>query len=386
MNEHPSVIATRNRVPHSRQRINVLWLIKGLGLGGAETLLLSASRHLDDESFHYRAGYFLPWKDALVPDLRAAGIGVTCFGINSHADPRAVTRLARYVRDHDIHVIHAHLPYPGVVARTVGKLTGAKVVYTEHNVWTRLNPVMRFANRITFDLNAYAIAVSQEVADSMAGVDCERVEVVENGIDYERLAATPDDSAAVRAEFGVPASDFLVGKVANLTPKKNHDALLVAFAGLHARRPDSSLLLVGQFAGRDAALRQRAESLGIAHKVIMTGPRNDVPRLLRALDAFAISSDFEGLPVAMLEAMAIGVPVVATTVGGIPGVVQDGEHGLLVPPRRPDLLGSALVALAAEPALARAMAARAQRRVHEHFDISRMVRRVESIYHRVSHG
>jgi glycosyltransferase involved in cell wall biosynthesis len=371
---------------HDHGKPNILWLIKGFGLGGAEMLLPIALPYLDRESFDYRAGYFLPWKNALVPQLEAGGVPVTCFGITRHIDPRAVTRLVRHLRRHRIDLIHAHLPFTGVVARLAGKITGAKVVYTEHNLWGRLNPAMRLANRLTFGLNDHAIAVSQDVAKSMRGIDRSKLTVIDNGIDCARLAATPDQSAAVRAEFNIPTGDFLVGKVANLTPKKNHENLIEAFALLCRRHPAATLLLIGQTVDREPLLRRLANERGVGDKVLFAGARTDIPRLLRALDVFVMSSDFEGLPIALLEALSLARPVVATAVGGIPGVVRDGVDGSLVPPRDPQALAARLGELASSTDLRASMGASGQERVRSGYDISRMVTRVETIYRQVLAG
>lgn len=374
-------------MPTDEQRqARVLWLIKGFGLGGAEMLLPMALPYLDRAAFAYRAGYFLPWKDALVPRVEAGGIAVTCFDIRRHGDPRAVTRLTRYIRDHGIDLVHAHLPFTGVVARLAGRLTGVKVVYTEHNLWGRLNPAMRLLNRWSFGWNDFAIAVSRDVADSMRGVDRSRLAVIDNGVDCAQLCATPDDSAAVRAEFGVAADAFLIGKVANLSPKKNHENLIEAFARFHGDCPRSRLVLVGQPCGRDGLLRDLATRLGVAGQVLFAGARTDVPRLVRALDVFVIASDFEGLPVALLEAMALRRAVAVTAVGGIPGVVRDGVEGLLVPPRRPDLLAAAFSRLHRDAGLRQRLGDCAHARVLARYDVASMVAQVESIYRRVLSG
>jgi glycosyltransferase involved in cell wall biosynthesis len=260
------------------------------------------------------------------------------------------------------------------------------VIYTEHNLWDRLNPVMRLSNRLTFGLNDHAIAVSQDVADSTRGIDRSCLTVVDNGIDCTRLAATPDESALVRAEFGIPAGDCLVGKVANLTPKKNHENLIEAFALLHRRHPVATLLLIGQPVDREPLLRRLANARGVGDKVLFAGVRTDIPRLLRALDVFVMSSDFEGLPIALLEAMALARPVVATAVGGIPGVVRDGTDGFLVPPRDPQALAARLEELARSTDLRASMGASGQERVRAGYDISRMVSQVEAIYRQILVG
>ena len=365
------------------KKANILWLIKGFGLGGAEMLLSIALPHLDRDDFNYRAGYFLPWKNALVPDLEAAGLDVTCFNAPRHWDPLTVTRLADYVRRNNIDLIHAHLPFTGVAARLAGRLTGAKVVYTEHNMWDRLNPVMRKVNQWTYGLNDFSITVSKDVEHSLRGVDMRRVTTIDNGVDCTRLQAIPDVTTEVRAELGIPFDHFVVGKVANLTPKKNHENLLQAFALFYRELPASTLLLVGQPADRLGELQTLAKDLGIAERVVFTGGRSDVPRLVKAFDLFAMSSDFEGLPIAMLEAMALGKPIVATAVGGIPGVVRDGIEGYTVPARQPALLAEKMLLLARDKNLRRTLGLQSATRVRNEYDIAVMVRKVENIYREV---
>jgi glycosyltransferase involved in cell wall biosynthesis len=361
-------------------KIKILWLIKGLGLGGAEKLFCNALPYLDRDRFDYQVGYFLPWKDALVPELQAGGLKVTCFDLPQHWRVDGLWRLKKYLVEEQIDLLHIHLPFSGLVGRLAGKWAGTKgIVYTEHNLWPRLNPVMRRLNRATFNLNDAAIAVSQDVADSMTwpGGD---IQVIDNGIDIQALANVPDERGEVLQEFKLPENAFLIGKVANLTPKKNHDNLLRAFAIFHNQVPEAKLLLVGQYGDRLEILKYLAKELQITDHVIFTGPREDVPRLVKALDLFTMSSDFEGLPISMLEAMALAKPIVATAVGGIPGVVREGIDGCLVPPRNPEALAEQFLALYSNPAKRIVMGQNAKQRVAEQYDIARMVKRVEALY------
>ncbi len=365
------------------EKQKILWLIKGLGLGGAEKLLCNALPYLDRERFDYQVGYFLPWKDALVSELRAGGLKVTCFDVPNHWRLDAVWRLKRYLVEERIDLLHIHLPFTGVVGRLGGRWAGTKgIVYTEHNLWPRLNPLMSLLNQATFNLNDAAIAVSQDVADSMTWPGDE-IQVIDNGIDVKALADIPDSRQAVLEEFGLPENTFLIGKVANLTPKKNHDNLLEAFAIFHRSVPEAKLLLVGQYADRLDILKGLANELRIADHVVFTGPREDVPRLVKALDLFSMASNFEGLPIAMLEAMALGRPVVATAVGGIPGVIRDGIDGLLVPPRQPEALANKWLELYRDGALRKKLADSALERVRGHYDIAVMVSKVEELYRQV---
>ena len=363
------------------ERIRVLWLIKGLGLGGAEMLFAMAAPHVDRSRFDYEVGYFLPWKDALVQDLENHGLPVTCFDIKRNISVAGLRRLVAHCRERRVDVIHMHSPIPGVFGRIAGRLARLPaIVYTEHNVWPRLNPISRLLNRLTFRLNDHAIAVSEDVRESIPTKLAQRVETIDNGIDFRAIQSRAAGWQTVRHELGVPDDCLAVVNVANLTPKKNHELLLDAFAQLHKTAPNSQLVLVGQFADRKAVLREYAARLGLENAVLMTGPRTDVPRIVKAMDVFALSSTFEGLPIALLEAMALGKPVVCTSVGGIPRVICDSQDGFLVPSGDADLLAERLERLALDPRLREKLGAAACARVRSQFDISVMVQRVEQVY------
>lgn len=363
------------------QRTRVLWLIKGLGLGGAERLLVAALPYLDRERFEYQVGYFLPWKDALVPAFQERQIPVTCFGAGWPGGLRSLGRVSRYLRQQRIDVLHAHLPWAGIVGRLAAHRGGvSRVLYTEHGCWNRLNPLTRLVNRLTLRWNDWTIAVSDEVRASIRGVDAAQVRTITNGIDCAGLAATPDERAAVRAELGVPAEDFLVVCVANLTPVKNHELLVRAFARMRPQRPEASLVLVGQLRETTASVRRTVAELQLQERVVLSGPRTDVPRIVRAADAFALASHSEGLPVSLLEAMALGKPVVCTRVGGIPGAVTDGVEGFLVPPGDAGAMAERLGQLAADRDLRARLGRAGQDTVRTRYDIGVMVRAVEALY------
>lgn len=366
--------------------IRVLILIKGLGLGGAETLLLNAAPHFDRRRFHYTIGYLLPGKDALCDSLRKSGLDVRCFNITSGLSPLGFGRLWRHLRQERYDIVHMHLPIPGVYGRLAGRLAGVPgLIYTEHNLWPRLRPISRLLNRLTFRLNHAAVAVSDEVRDSIRATSPSTV-TIENGIDCGAIAVDPDARREVRHELDISEEEVVIVKVANLTAKKNHELLLAAFQSVLKQFPQSRLLLVGQFADRHEHLVSTARSLGILAKVTFVGPRSDVPRVLQAADIFAMSSRFEGLPIALLEAMAHGLPSVCTAVGGVPDVIRDGTDGYLVRPGDDRALADRLSLLCRDRDRRAQMGSAAANRIRSNFDISTMVRRVEAVYESVLAG
>jgi glycosyltransferase involved in cell wall biosynthesis len=377
-----SEVGSRRSEDGSRK--TVLWLIKGLGLGGAERLLVNALPYLDRTTFEYQVGYFLPWKDALVPTFLQQGIPVTCFGAGRPGGLGALGRVCRYLREQQIDVLHAHLPWASIVGRAAARRCGVPaVLYTEHGCWNRLNPVTRLINRLTLGWNDLNIAVSDEVRESMRGADPARIRTITNGIDCAALTATPDERGAVRAELGIPADHFLVVCVANLIPVKNHELLVRAFAQFLRQRPAATLVLVGQLRETTESVRRTVAELQLQHRVLITGPRTDVPRIVRAADAFAMSSHSEGLPISLLEAMALGKPVVCMRVGGIPGAVTDGVEGFLVPPGDAAAMAERLGQLGADAGLRARMGLAGQDKVRTRYDISVMVREVEGEYRKL---
>ena len=361
----------------------MLILIKGLGLGGAETLLLNAAPHFNRDQFDYTIGYFLPWKDALCGPLRTAGLKVHCFNIPHAASPLALGRFCREIKREKYDVLHMHLPVPGLYGRVAGKLhRDLRVVYTEHNLWPRLNPVSRALNRWTFGWNDEAIAVSNDVRDS---ITAKRpiTQTIENGIDCSSIQHDANARREIREELGIANDEVAIVKVANLTEKKNHELLIEAFAELNRQYESAKLVLVGQFADRHEILVKLAEELGISSRVIFTGPRSDIPHVLMASDIFAMSSRFEGMPIALLEAMAYGLPAVCTAVGGVPDVIRDGTDGYVIPPGDAKTLAKKLGLLCTDDRLRREFGSKAAARIRSEFDIAEMVQRVEKIYERV---
>jgi glycosyltransferase involved in cell wall biosynthesis len=290
------------------------------------------------------------------------------------------------VQERHYDLIHTHMPVPAVAARVLLSRTGPPLVHTEHNVWQRYRPVTRWANAATYGRNAAVIAVSASVAASitrarlpvMAGHPA--VTVVLHGIDRQRVEQGGSRSAA-RVALGAGEAQLVLGTVGNCTPKKDQRTLLRAHAALVRRGIDTRLVLIGS-GPLEAQLRQQVADLGTADKVLFAGSRDDVPRLLPGLDVFVLSSQAEGLPLALMEAMAAGLPCVSTAVGGVPEILTDDVDGRLVPPGNPDVLADVIAELAIDPGRRRRLGASAAVRAAA-FDVEVAQRRIEAIYDRV---
>ncbi len=322
-------------------RSKVLWVIKGLGPGGAEKLLVTHARFADHERFQYSAAYFVPWKNQTVPELAEYGVESTCLGTGRDFDIRWVYRLWRYLRKGRFDVVHAHSPQPAAAVRVLVKLLPKKrrpaLVYTEHNEWGKHRRSTRWMNQHTMRWAGKAFAVSKGVAWSMKGV--EDVEVLYHGIDIEAVRATADRSG-VREELGIPEDAYVIGTVANLRWEKGYDVLLRVARRLlvEGRGRNAWFLCVGQGPLEDE-LMELHDDFGLGDRFRFLGYREDATRVMSTFDVFCLASRHEGLPVALMEAAALGIAVVATDVGGVGEIV---ESRCLVAPDDDDSLVDAL--------------------------------------------
>lgn len=359
----------------------VLWLTKGLGRGGAEQLLVSAARRLDgDHRFALEVAYVLPHKDAFVADLQTAGVTVHCLGgPGGRGWVRALARLLH--ADGGFDVVHTHSPVAATAARVLAP-SRSRLIHTEHNMWERYRLPTRVANAVTIGRNERVLAVSDGVADSIRPPRWLRgttqVDTLIHGIDPDAVIEGPEARAAARAKLGLADDDVVVGTVGNLTPKKDHRTLLRALARLDGDLGRTRGVIVGDGPLADELAHEVAR-LGLSERVQLLGSRDDVPALLPAFDVFVMSSLHEGLSIALVEALAAGLPCVATCVGGIPEVVTDGEAGLLVPPGSPDAFATALRDVLGNRARWRAMVAAAPGHAAP-FSIEPAVRRLAEIY------
>ncbi len=368
-------IVTKNS--DQQGKIRVFHLIKGLGVGGAESLLSEGLAVADRGRFEFGFGYFLPWKDQLVETLESLGGEVTCFDAGSPlAMARSIPRVARFLKDWRADLVHCHLPLSGVVGRLAGGRAGVPVIYTEHNLQERYHPATAWANRLTWRRQTRALAVSGEVEASIQRHLGDRVPVerVLNGIRVEafsRNGAGPE----TRRHLGIPDTAPVVGTVAVFRRQKRLDQWFDVAGRLGSTLPDLHFLVVGDGPLR-AEVEARAGRLG--ERMHLVGFRDDVAPYLSAMDVFLMTSEHEGLPLALLEAMASELAVVATGVGGIPEVIEDGRSGFLSASAESavDLVSR----LVADRVLRDRIGGQARRRVAESFSMERMARALERIY------
>jgi glycosyltransferase involved in cell wall biosynthesis len=362
-------------------RIRVLWLVKGLGPGGAERLLVEHAAAGGDNDITYEVAYLLSWKQHLVPQLERLGVRTHGLGVRSELDVRWVARLEKLLQRGHYNVVHAHSPLVAAVARVlvrgIPRAERPAFVYTEHNRWPSYRPLTRLANRATFALNDAVFAVSADVRDSIDPRRHDQVDVVIHGVDVPAVRSHLVYRSAVRSELGIADSDVLAVTVANLRAGKNYPGLLRAARLVVDRGLPVQFVSAGQ-GQQEAQIRALLGESGLGDRFRMLGYRDDATSLIAGADLFVLASHHEGLPVTVMEALTLGVPVIAPAVGGLGEVVTTGVNGILVEPESAVALADA-IARGADLATRTALSEGA-RQTGERFSSTTAVARVDAEY------
>lgn len=369
--------------------IPVLTFLTNFLIGGTERQVVNLVQSHDRTRFDVHLACFRR-AGPLLQELDAADVALAEYPITTLPSPRTLWqqgRLARYVRARGIRIVHSFGFYANVFAIPAGKLGGAEVVVASirdtGDHLTRLQKAMqKWACRAADHVLVNALAVRTVLVGQ--GYDPARISVIRNGIDVARFRARAATSA-LRSELGWPEAAPVVAVFARLNRLKGLEYFLAAAALLARRFEDARFLIVGDSisqAYRDE-LEAHAAGLGLGSRVVFTGFRRDVPELLSEVCVSVLPSLSEGLSNVVLEAMAAGVPVVATCVGGTPEMVEDGVTGLLVPPRDAAALARAVGSLLADPARGRSIGRAAQQRAAERFSLEATVRATEQLYERL---
>jgi glycosyltransferase involved in cell wall biosynthesis len=372
--------------------VRVLYLIDSLGRGGAEHLLAESLPHLQREgvvpsviALQEREG------NPLAARIAAAGVPVAHLDILRLRQRGAYAQVRRAIAAAAPDVVHTQLEFAAILGLTAARRMGLPTVATLH---TLDEPPPRSRLALHFRLMAWALRRSARrviaVSDSArlhylerARLRPERVITLHNGIDVARFAS--DERCAARAELGLAPEAPVLVTVAVQREPKGIQHMLAALRTVSLAAPRVRYLLVGDGPYRPV-LQEEAERLGVSSRVIFAGARDDVSRMLAAADIFVLPSLTEALPTVLAEAMAAGLPVVATTVGGIPEMARHGETALLVPPADPAALAEAIRRLLANPRQAAAMGLAGRRRAADLFDIRAHARALADDYRAMAAG
>jgi glycosyltransferase involved in cell wall biosynthesis len=341
----------------------------GLDVGGQEKLLVEFARHADRGRFdlHFVS---LSTRGVLAADLEACGWPVTALESPSGLRPGIIYKLTKLFRQLRIDVVHTHDDRPNIYGVPAAYLAGVRqIIHTRHSQGTSLSKRQAFLVRLAALGNDRFVCISDDSARLAIrrGISARRVKVLHNGIDLDRFTCCGPN----------PIGPAVL--VARLAPEKDVGTLLHAAALIIRERHDFRLHIAGDGVCRPE-LEALAAQLGLKGYVTFLGAVREIPALLARARLFVLSSITEGISLTLLEAMARGLPVVATRVGGNPEVVADGETGLLVSARDPGALANAMLGLWAQADIGVRMGLAGRQRVEQHFDVRRMVADYETLY------
>lgn len=359
--------------------INVLHLCESSDTGGAESVLVNIAENLDKDRF--TSIVCLLSDGWLKSQLDVRHIETVVIPQPHSLDLLWLFRFYRLLKEREINVIHSHEFATNVYASFLSKLVGISVIATAHgkNYYTdkwRRRMAYRFVAR-----QSVMVAVSADLKQFLServGIPPGNIRVIHNGIDLRRYEAK-GVSRQVRKELGIKEGQPVIGTVGNLFAVKGQSYLLRACRIVASAFPNFVLLVAGE--GEQLSfLEKEATSLGIASNVKFLGFRSDIPSILEAMDVFILPSLSEGLPLSVLEALALQIPVVATNVGGIPEVIEEGVTGYLVPPRNPEALADNILSLLRHPEVAINIGRAGRRKMEKSFRLEKMIKDYQSLY------
>jgi glycosyltransferase involved in cell wall biosynthesis len=362
----------------------ILHTIETGGTGGAETVYLDLVRRLDPTRWRHVA--IVPTREWMYDQLTALGIETVVMPERKVIDGvLSFVRAAALIKTHDVDLIHAHLFGSAVRASVLARVCGVPAIATLHGAidftkgqrfrGAKVAAISHGLNRVVF--------VSEALRRSFIAQSKMRPElatVITNGIDASKFSSA--DGASFRAELGIGAKEFVVGTVA--TPgrrAKGLDILLEAASILKELSPDCKIVIIGDLdLGRGDALLKDRKERGLTNDVIVTGFRKDVNRALASFDLYAMASRSEGFPLSLLEAMAAGLPIVATRCGGPEQILEDGVTGVLVPNESPADIAAAIASLRQRADERKRLGERARAAARTRFTLDAQVRAYDALY------
>ena len=360
-------------------KVKVLHIIKSLGRGGAEMLLPETLREHNKEDFEFHYIYFLPWKNQLVTSIEEeGGIVENLPAKNNILLILQLNNLIKYVRTNNIQIVHCHLPWAGFIGRLLYIRTGIPVIYTEHNKQERYHFLTKLINRWSFSFQSMVIAVSEDVSRSIKKNITTNIsiQVVPNGVDTKKF----DKKHIVPiAHPDISEDNFVIGTVAVFRFQKRLLEWLEVFHKIHLSNPNARGIIVGDGPMR-FDVEEKIRGLGLENVVKLAGLQTDVRPLLARMDVFMMSSIFEGLPIALLEAMSMGCIPVTTNAGGIGEVIPSDQYGFVVPVDQWTQLADKVESLIQNPTQCLQIKHAARIRIQQSYSLKQMVACLEDIY------
>jgi glycosyltransferase involved in cell wall biosynthesis len=357
-------------------------IIDSMNYGGAEILLRDLTLGLLTRGYQVSVRYIT--HGPLAEEIESMGVTTTRLPRLFLVDPVLAWRMFSEIIREKPDIVHTHLfksDFHGRFAARIAKMP--VVVSTLHNChqWAK-NPILGNIYGLTSRFADKVIAVSEEVREyaiRYAHINPKKVTTIPNAIPISRFSNSRAAGAGIRQEFNIPVDVPLIGIIARLTGQKDHENFLYAAARILEHIPETRFIIVGDGPLR-FLLEERAKTLGINNSVIFSGVRRDIPAIYGALDILVFSSRWEGLPVTLLEGMASNVPVVATAVGGVPGVLENEVTGILVPPTDPEAIARACIRLIENPSLRQQMGRAGYTKIQTNYSMDAMIDKTDCLY------
>jgi glycosyltransferase involved in cell wall biosynthesis len=374
-------------------KINLLHIITKLELGGAQKTALELVGNLDRNKYHLflissREGMLL--EEALkIPDLQIYLVPSLKRYISPISDLKALLSIVRFIKKNNIHIVHTHSSKAGIIGRWAARFAGVPVIiHTIHGFGFHDNQNW-FTRKLYISLERSAakftdILVAVSESDISKGLRNRighrgKYRLIRYGIRLDEFLNNHIDIDDKRRRLGIDPASRVVGMVACLKPQKSPLDFIKAASLVKRSVPEAKFLLIG-----DGALRRKSENLirrlKLQRDIRLLGWRRDIADIMRALDVFVLTSLWEGTPLVFLEALASGLPIVATRVDGGPEIVKDQINGFLVPPRDHKMLAEKIITLLSQKQLRQKMGQAGWQMMDKSFDVSTMIKRTEEVY------
>lgn len=370
--------------------IPVTHLITDLITAGAQKALYRLLLHTDRTKYRPTVIALREGNTEIAAQIKALDIPV----IDLQMLPRwrfdKLFLLHRELRQHPPEILHCWMIHSNIIGRVVGRMANVpKIIVSRRNDKTG-GKVYTYMNRWLVDWSDSIIAVSESSRQEElheTGIDSSRVTMIPNGIDMDTFSPFPTvfERNRLRASLNISHDHILIGSVGRLALAKGFADLLRAFQIIARQRPDARLVIAGKGKLEDE-LKALAKTLNISDTVQFLGVRTDIPQLLNAIDLFAFSSHWEGMPNALMEAMAAGAPCVATCVSAAPELIDHGVHGLLVPPQNADALADGMLTLINDADLRQRLSSAARERIQIEFTLKNTADKTMALYEKVREG
>ncbi len=370
-------------------KIRILYIITSSGIGGAEKILYYTATGLDHNKYDVSV-CSLKNKGEIARELEKRGIKVYCLHMGGRerffgwlSSIIALIRLFPYLRRKKPTIVHSFLFRANILTRIVGYLTGIPIVISSVRVMGGEKKYFHYVEMITSFMVDHYVAVSESVKRYIidkSRISDEKISVIYNGVNFKNQDDPHEQN--VKIPFKVENEDRLLMTVGRLHVQKGHCYLIKAISKVQKEFPKVKLLVIGK-GEEENNLKKLVKTLDLTDKIVFIGLSSDIEKILAIAELFLLPSLWEGLPNALLEAMAAGKPVLATEVGGIPELVVRGETGILIPPRDSDVLATAIIDLLRNKLKAKDMGEAGRTRAEEHFSIQKMIEKTGSLYQKL---